>query len=198
MTRNIISVKQTLYRTSANSPIFRALKEAAQSKETTVVVELMARFDEASNIRWARELEDAGVQVFHGLLGQKTHCKLALLARRDSDGVIRSYAHLGTGNYNPVTARFYTDLSLLTSRPEITTAVQNVFRYLTADWQAEPNAYRPLLVAPISLAADVLAPDCSRSRACEGRKTCTHHRQDECLAGRQDDRGALRRVDRRR
>jgi polyphosphate kinase len=153
----VISLKQTLYRTSANSTIFRALKEAAQSKETTVVVELMARFDEASNIRWARELEDAGVQVFHGLFGQKTHCKLALIARRDPDGVIRSYAHLGTGNYNPVTARFYTDISLLTSRPEITAAVQNVFRYLTADWQADPGAYRPLLVSPVTLSQDTLA-----------------------------------------
>ena len=151
----VVSIKQTLYRTSADSPIFGALKEAAQGKEATVVVELMARFDEASNIRWARELEEAGVQVFHGLLGQKTHCKLALLARRDPDGVIRSYAHLGTGNYNPVTARFYTDISLLTARPEITAAVQNVFRYLTADWQAEAAVYRPLLVAPISLAQDL-------------------------------------------
>ena len=153
----VVSIKQTLYRTSANSPIFRALKEAAQTKEATVVVELMARFDEASNIRWARELEEAGVQVFHGILGQKTHCKLALLARRDPDGVMRSYAHLGTGNYNQVTARFYTDISLLTSRPEITAAVQNVFRYLTADWQANPAVYKPLLVAPISLASDMLA-----------------------------------------
>ena len=153
----IVSIKQTLYRTSANSPIFRALKEAAQGKEATVVVELMARFDEASNIRWARELEEAGVQVFHGLLGQKIHCKLALLARRDPDGVVRSYAHLGTGNYNPVTARFYTDISLLTARPEITLAVQNVFRYLTADWQADPSVYQPLLVSPISLADDVQA-----------------------------------------
>ncbi len=152
----VISIKQTLYRTSANSPIFRALREAAQTKETTVVVELMARFDEASNIRWARELEDAGVQVFHGMLGQKTHCKLALIARRDSDGTIRSYAHLGTGNYNPVTARFYTDISLLTARPAIAAAVQNVFRYLTAEWDASPEAYRPLLVSPISLATDVL------------------------------------------
>lgn len=152
----VISIKQTLYRTSANSPIFGALKEAAQTKEATVVVELMARFDEASNIRWARELEDAGVQVFHGMLGQKTHCKLALIARRDNDGVIRSYAHLGTGNYNPVTARFYTDISFLTARPEITAAVQNVFRYLTAEWDAAPDAYRPLLVSPISLASDVL------------------------------------------
>ncbi len=152
----VISIKQTLYRTSANSTIFRALRDAGQNKETTVVVELMARFDEDSNIRWARNLEDAGVQIFHGHFGQKTHCKLALLVRKDADNVIRSYAHLGSGNYNPVTARFYTDISLLTSRPEITSAVQKVFRYLTADWQAEPDAYRPLLVSPITLATDLL------------------------------------------
>jgi polyphosphate kinase len=156
---NVVSIKQTLYRTSADSPIFRALVEAAQTREVdvTVVVELMARFDEASNIRWARELEDAGVQVFHGLFGLKTHCKLALLVRRDPDGQMRSYAHLGTGNYNPVTARFYTDISLLTSRVEITEAVRHVFRYLTADWQGPTDVYRPLLVAPITLAQDILA-----------------------------------------
>jgi polyphosphate kinase len=154
---NVISIKQTLYRTSADSTIFSALKTAAQTKDVTVVVELMARFDEASNIRWARELEDAGVQVFHGIFGFKTHCKLALIVRRDSDGIVRSYAHLGTGNYNPVTARFYTDISLLTARAELTDAVLRVFRYLTADWAAGPNAYRPLLVAPVTLAADMLA-----------------------------------------
>jgi polyphosphate kinase len=153
----VISIKQTLYRTSADSSIFKALTEAAQNIDVTVVVELMARFDEASNIRWARELEDAGVQVFHGLFGLKTHCKLALLVRRDPDGVVRSYAHLGTGNYNPVTSRFYTDISLLTSRPALTEAILRVFRYLTADWEADANAYRPLMVAPVTLAADTLA-----------------------------------------
>jgi polyphosphate kinase len=153
----VISIKQTLYRTSADSPIFSALKESAQTSDVTVVVELMARFDEASNIRWARELEDSGVQVFHGIYGYKTHCKLALIVRRDSDGTIRSYVHLGTGNYNPVTARFYTDISLLTCRPELTEAVLRVFRYLTADWEADANAYRPLLVAPLTLATDILA-----------------------------------------
>jgi polyphosphate kinase len=117
----------------------------------------MARFDEASNIRWARDLEDAGVQVFHGIFGFKTHCKLALIVRKDSDGTIRSYAHLGTGNYNPVTARFYTDISLLTCRPDITEAVLHVFRYLTADWEADADAYRPLLVAPVTLHSDTLA-----------------------------------------
>jgi len=150
----VISIKQTLYRTSADSPMFRALTEAAQSKDVTVVIELMARFDEASNIRWARELEDAGVGVFHGIFGLKTHCKLALLVRRDPDGKVRRYAHLGTGNYNPVTARFYTDISLLTARPDLTEAVQAVFRYLTAE--AEGESYRPLLVAPLTMADDVV------------------------------------------
>src|SRR5438477_12262630 len=85
------------------------LMDAALDKEVTVVVELTARFDEASNIRWSKNMEDAGIQVFHGLVGLKTHCKLALLVRRDPDGVMRRYAHIGTGNYNQTTARFYTD-----------------------------------------------------------------------------------------
>jgi polyphosphate kinase len=151
----VISIKQTLYRTSKDSSIFRALTEAGQSKEVTVVVELMARFDEDSNIRWARELEDAGVGVFHGIFGFKTHCKLALLVRRDPDGVVRRYAHLGTGNYNPVTARFYTDISLLTSKPSLTEAVQKVFNYLTAETESE--SYSPLMVAPLTLAEGLVA-----------------------------------------
>lgn len=146
----VLSMKQTLYRTSADSPMFTALIEAAQSKEVTVVVELMARFDEASNIRWARNLEDAGVQVFHGIVGLKTHCKLALMVRHDEDGVTRRYAHLGTGNYNPNTARFYTDISLLTCDPAITASMQAVFNYLTA--HSESDDYSPLLVAPLTLA----------------------------------------------
>jgi len=147
---DVVSIKQTLYRTSADSPIFQALTEAAQSKEVTVVVELTARFDEASNIRWARDLEDAGVQVFHGIVGLKTHCKLALLVRRDPDGVMRRYGHLGTGNYNPQTARFYTDLSMLTSDAPITASMHAVFNYLTA--HSESDDYSPLLVAPLTLA----------------------------------------------
>ena len=150
----VVSMKQTLYRTSQDSPIFTALIEAAATKEATLVVELMARFDEASNIRWARSMEDAGVQVFHGVVGLKTHCKLALLVRRDEDGVTRRYCHLGTGNYNPVTARFYTDLSLLTCDPQITERVHMVFNYLTA--HAEIDDYRPLLVAPLTMAESFL------------------------------------------
>lgn len=146
---DVLSIKQTLYRTSEDSPIVRALMEAASKKEVTVVVELKARFDEASNIRWARNLQEAGVQVYHGLVGLKTHCKLALLVRRDSDGKIRRYAHLGTGNYNPSTARLYTDLSLLTCDKQITKGVHYVFNFLTA-YSEQPN-YGPLSVAPLNL-----------------------------------------------
>jgi len=146
----VLSIKQTLYRTSEHSLIVPSLIAAAAHKEVTAVVELKARFDEASNIRWARDLEDAGVQVFHGLVGLKTHCKLSLLVRHDADGVTRQYAHLGTGNYNTTTARIYTDLSLLTADPEITRSVHDVFSFLTA--YAENPSYGPLLVAPLDLA----------------------------------------------
>jgi polyphosphate kinase len=166
---NVVSIKQTLYRTSADSSIFQELVEAAQVKDVTVVVELMARFDEASNIRWARTLQDAGVQVFHGILGLKTHCKLALVVRRDEDGVVRRYAHLGTGNYNPVTARFYTDISLLTADAKMTAAVHNVFHYLTA--HADAQDFRPLLVAPLNLADTLLEMIAREAKhAQEGRK----------------------------
>ena len=150
----VLSIKQTLYRTSEHSLIVPSLMAAAAKKEVTAVVELKARFDEASNIRWARDLEDAGVQVFHGLVGLKTHCKLSLLVRQDPDGVMRSYAHLGTGNYNASTARIYTDLSLFTADPKITSAVHDVFSFLTA--YAEHPSYDPLMVAPLNLAEHCL------------------------------------------
>jgi polyphosphate kinase len=152
---SVLSIKQTLYRTSENSPIVRALIDAAARKEVAVVVELKARFDEASNIRWARNLQEAGVQVYYGVVGLKTHCKLALIARREADEQIRRYAHLGTGNYNPTTARFYTDLSLLTSDARITSAVHHVFNYLTA--YSERSSYHPLFVAPVNLGKSCLS-----------------------------------------
>ena len=151
----VLSMKQTLYRTNSDSPVARALLEAAGKKEVAVVVELKASFDESSNIRWARSFEDAGVQVSHGLAGLKTHAKLALILRQDPDGKIRRYAHLGTGNYNPSTARFYTDFSLFTSDARITAAAHDVFNFLTAN--AEKNHYRPLLVAPTDMAKTVLS-----------------------------------------
>ena len=152
---HVISLKQTIYRTNRDSPIVGALiSAAAAEKEVTAVLELTARFDEASNIQWARTLEDEGVQVYHGLVGLKTHCKLCLLVRHDADGETRRYVHIGTGNYNPTTARFYTDLSLLTAAPDVTSAVHSVFNYLTAYSEA-PN-YRPLAISPIDLAATTL------------------------------------------
>ena len=151
----VLSMKQTLYRTNSDSPVAEALLEAAGKKEVTVVVELKASFDEASNIRWARSLEDVGVQVFYGLAHLKTHAKLALIVRQDPDGKIRRYAHLGTGNYNPSTARFYSDLSLFTSDAAITSAVSDVFNFLTAN--AERGHYKPLLVAPKDMAKSIIS-----------------------------------------
>ncbi|HVP64985.1 MAG TPA: polyphosphate kinase 1 [candidate division Zixibacteria bacterium] len=166
---SVLSIKQTLYRTNTDSPIVQALMQAAATKEVTVVVEVKARFDEASNIKWARDMEDAGVQVFHGLVGLKTHCKLALIARKDSDGVMRRYLHLGTGNYNPTTAQFYTDLSMLTANQTLTDAAHKVFNFLTA--YAEQPSYDPLLVAPVDLAErtiNLIARETAHARA--GRK----------------------------
>jgi polyphosphate kinase len=151
----VLSMKQTLYRTNNDSPVAQALLEAAGKKEVTVVVELKASFDEATNIHWARSFEDAGVQVFHGLANLKTHAKLALVVRNDPDGKIRRYAHLGTGNYNPSTARFYSDFSLLTSDEHVTSAVHDVFNYLTA-YSEQPN-YKPLIVAPRDMAKACIA-----------------------------------------
>jgi len=152
---DVISLKQTIYRTNRESPIVGALiAAAAAEKEVTAVLELTARFDEASNMQWARTLEDEGVQVYHGLVGLKTHCKLSLLVRHDPDGVTRRYVHIGTGNYNPATARYYTDLSLLTSDPQITSAVHSVFNYLTA--YSEAPSYSPLAISPVDLATRTL------------------------------------------
>ncbi|HET7107004.1 MAG TPA: polyphosphate kinase 1 [Candidatus Acidoferrum sp.] len=153
--KRVLSIKQTLYRTNSDSPIARSLLEAAGKKEVAVVVELKASFDEATNIHWARSFEDAGVQVFHGLVGLKTHAKLSMIVRQDPDGKIRRYAHLGTGNYNPSTARFYSDLSLFTSDPGITSAVHDVFNFLTA--YAEKAHYKPLLIAPRDMAKSCIA-----------------------------------------
>lgn len=146
---NVLAIKMTLYRVGSNSPIVKALMEAGENgKHVAVLVELKARFDEENNIVWARALERAGVHVVYGVLGLKTHCKLALIVRRERDG-IRRYLHLGTGNYNATTARIYTDLGLMTCREDIAADVSDVFNFLTGF--SNPKAYRKLGVAPVSL-----------------------------------------------
>lgn len=146
---NVLAIKQTLYRTSWNSPFVRALSRAAENgKQVAVLVEIKARFDEANNIAWARRLEEAGVHVVYGLLGLKTHCKVALVVRREGNA-IRRYIHLGTGNYNQQTARSYTDLSLFTVRPEIADDASALFNMLTG--LTEAPRWKRLAVAPLTL-----------------------------------------------
>ena len=145
----VLAIKMTLYRTSAKSTIIQALLRAAsKGKQVTVLVELKARFDELNNIRWARQMEEAGVHVVYGLVGLKTHCKMMMIVRRDDDR-IRLYTHLGTGNYNATTARFYTDLSLLTTATALTAEVAVVFNNLTG--LSEYVGGKKLLVAPFEL-----------------------------------------------
>ncbi len=152
---NVLAIKQTLYRTSGgDSPIGRALVRASENgKQVAVLVELKARLDEANNIAWARRMEENGVHVVYGLIGLKTHCKVTMVVRREGSG-IRRYVHLGTGNYNPQTARSYTDLSLFTARPEIADDVTALFNLLTG-YSSAP-AWKRLAVAPMSLQAKVL------------------------------------------
>ncbi|MCE0482923.1 MAG: polyphosphate kinase 1 [Methylacidiphilales bacterium] len=145
----VLAIKMTLYRTSGDSPIVRSLVRAAEhGKQVTVLVELRARFDEANNILWARQLEEAGVHVVYGLVGLKTHCKVLMIVRRDDDR-LRHYLHLGTGNYHPSTARFYTDLSLLTTNQELGEEVAMLFNTLTG--LSEFKGVKHLLVAPFQL-----------------------------------------------
>jgi len=142
----VLAIKQTVYRTSGDSPIVPALMRAAeQGKQTVCLVEVQARFDEERNIQWARALERAGVHVVYGLSGMKTHAKLALVVRREGDRV-RRYVHIGTGNYNPATARLYTDLGLFTCREDLAEDVADLFNHLTGF--ARPPSYRKSLVAP--------------------------------------------------
>ncbi|WP_433693726.1 polyphosphate kinase 1 [Herbaspirillum seropedicae] len=151
----VLAIKQTIYRTGMNSDLMEALIYAAQhGKEVTVIVELMARFDEEANINWAVKLEQAGAQVVYGVVGLKTHAKLALVIRRDEDQGLRFYAHLGTGNYHPNTTKFYTDFGLLTSNQELTAEVNEVFIHLTS--LTKPRNLTHLWLAPFSLQKEII------------------------------------------
>ena len=146
---DVLAIKQTLYRVGPDSPIVQTLIEAAEhGKQVAVLVELKARFDEENNIQWARQLEKAGVHVVYGLLGLKTHSKVALVVRQENN-IIRRYVHLGTGNYNRVTARIYTDLGLFTCDPDFGADVSELFNYLTG--YSRQSNYRKLMVAPVNL-----------------------------------------------
>ncbi len=150
----VLAIKQTFYRTSGDSPFVRALSRAAENgKQVAALVEIKARFDEQNNIEWARRLEESGVHVVYGLVGLKTHCKAALVVRREDQG-IRSYVHLGTGNYNPQTARGYTDLSFMTAREPFAEDVAALFNMLTG--LSDAPTWRRLSVAPINLESEVL------------------------------------------
>jgi polyphosphate kinase len=151
----VLAIKQTLYRTSGDSPIIDALIEAAKAgKQVLAVVEIKARFDEQANIAWARKLEKYGVHVIYGMVGLKTHCKLVLVVRDEPDGY-RRYAHIGTGNYNPKTARQYEDMGLLTTNPIITDDVARLFNHLSG--MSQETHYRRLLVAPTGIRAGLIA-----------------------------------------
>jgi polyphosphate kinase len=151
---NVLAIKQTVYRTSADSPLVPGLIEAAErGKQAVCLVELKARFDESANIRWAKKLEEAGVHVVYGIPSLKTHVKCVLVVRREGDGV-RHYVHIGTGNYNPKTARIYTDLGLFTCDPDVGADIAEMFNSLTG--YARPRRYRTELVAPFNLQKGLL------------------------------------------
>ncbi|WP_017622878.1 RNA degradosome polyphosphate kinase [Nocardiopsis chromatogenes] len=166
---SVVAIKQTLYRTSGDSPIVESLIEAARSgKEVVVLVEIKARFDEQNNIAWARKLEEAGCHVVYGVVGLKTHCKLSLVVRREDDGSLRRYCHVGTGNYNPRTARVYEDFGLFSAEPEVGEDLSDLFNRLTGF--SRTTSYRRLMAAPDGLRSGLTERIAAEVRAhSEGR-----------------------------
>jgi polyphosphate kinase len=147
---DVLAIKMCLYRTGENSPIPQSLiKACEEGKQVTAIVEIKARFDEEHNIEWAKRLEEAGVHVVYGVVGLKVHCKVALVVRREDDEDLRRYVHIATGNYNPVTSNFYTDLGLLTANEEIGADASELFNFLTG--YSRQKTYRQLMVAPVNL-----------------------------------------------
>ena len=177
---HVLAIKQTLYRTSSDSPIVQSLIEAARNgKQVTVVIELKARFDEAANIKWARQMREAGVDVVYGVTGLKTHAKAALVVRSEGDG-IRRYAHLGTGNYHPSTARIYTDLGMLTCREEVTNDLAELFNLLTG--VSKFTGMNQLLVAPFNLHAKFIELiDAETRHAAEGKPAGIHAKMNALI-----------------
>ncbi|MBC3886420.1 polyphosphate kinase 1 [Undibacterium griseum] len=166
---NVVAIKQTIYRTGMNSDLMESLITASRlGKEVTVIVELMARFDEEANINWADKLQRAGAQVVYGVVGLKTHAKLALVIRREEGGILRHYAHMGTGNYHPSTTRFYTDFGLLTAHPAMAAEINEVFIHLTG--LTKPKKFDYLWLAPFALQPQIIKAIRNEARiAREGR-----------------------------
>ena len=187
---HVLAIKQTLYRTSGDSPIIDALVDAAEAgKQVLVIVEIKARFDEQANIRWARKLEHAGCHVVYGLVGLKTHCKLAMVVRDEPEG-IRRYTHIGTGNYNPKTARLYEDFGLLTTDEAIGEDVAHLFNNLSG--YSRNASYAELLVAPDSVRSGLARRDPRRDRAPPGGSARADPDQGQLDRRRGADRRAVR------
>ena len=186
----VLAIKQTLYRVGSNSPIVETLSEARDEQtQVAVLVELKARFDEEPNITWARQLEARGVHVAYGIVGLKTHAKISLVVRREGSG-LRRYVHLGTGNYNPGTARIYTDFSYFTDDPKLVEDGSDLFNYLTG--YSEQEEYQELLVAPLTMRESIvrlIEEQTDKAKVGESRQ---HHVQDQLAHGPPDHRAPLR------